>query len=134
VPHRKFLLPAIGVLAVVVIVLISINLGDSLTFYLTPSEAVARRAEFSEGRRFRLGGLVTPGSLTEAGGVRSFSVTDGAATVPVRLTGAAPPLFAEDVGVVVEGTWSGDQFAADVALIRHDETYKPPEGYQAPAG
>ncbi|HSL26247.1 MAG TPA: cytochrome c maturation protein CcmE [Acidimicrobiia bacterium] len=125
-PYRKFIWPALAAVAAIVIALIATNLGNSLTYYLTPSEAVSRRAEFGAGERFRLGGLVVMGSLDDQGIVKLFDVTDGATTVRVRLEGTVPPLFAEDVGVVVEGTWSGDQFAADLALIRHDENYRPP--------
>ena len=112
--------------AAVVVTLIVINLGGSLTYYLTPSEAVDRRTEFPDGDRFRLGGLVVVGSLDDLGAVKVFDVTDGAETITVRLQGVAPPLFAEDVGVVVEGAWSGDEFDADLALVHHDENYQPP--------
>lgn len=112
--------------AAVVVTLIVINLGGSLTYYLTPSEAVDRRTEFPDGDRFRLGGLVVVGSLNDLGAVKVFDVTDGAETITVRLRGVVPPLFTEDVGVVVEGAWSGEQFNADIALVRHDENYQPP--------
>jgi cytochrome c-type biogenesis protein CcmE len=112
--------------AAIVLVLVATNLGDALTYYLTPSEAVTRRTEFGDTERFRLGGLVVAGSLDDLGGVKVFDVTDGAETITVRLAGATPPLFAEDVGVVVEGHWSGEEFAADLALVRHDENYTPP--------
>ncbi|HKX76626.1 MAG TPA: cytochrome c maturation protein CcmE [Acidimicrobiia bacterium] len=125
-PSRKVIWPVLALLAAAVLVLIATNLGDSLTYYLTPQEAVARRAEFPDGHRFRLGGLVEAGSLRQEGNVRIFDVTDGAETITVHLRTTPPPLFAEDVGVVVEGAWSGDRFDADVALIRHDETYQPP--------
>ncbi len=106
----------------VVIALVATSLGDNLTYYLTPSEAVAEPT----GDRFRLGGLVVEGSLTEDGGVKRFQVTDGAETINVELNAPAPPLFAEGVGVVVEGQWAGDSFAADLALVRHDENYVVP--------
>ena len=125
-PYQKFVWPALAAVAAVVVTLIVINLGDSLTYYLTPSEAVDSRTEFPDGDRFRLGGLVVVGSLDDVGAVKVFDVTDGAETITVRLRGVAPPLFAEDVGVVVEGAWSGDEFAADVALVHHDENYQPP--------
>lgn len=125
-PYRKFIWPALAAVAAVVVTLIAINLDGSLTYYLTPSEAVDRRTEFPDGDRFRLGGLVVVGSLDDLGAVKVFDVTDGAETITVRLRGVVPPLFAEDVGVVVEGAWSGDEFAADIALVHHDENYQPP--------
>lgn len=125
-PYRKFVWPALAAVAAIVVALIVINLNGSLTYYLTPSEAVARRASMADGNRFRLGGLVVAGTLEDLGSVKVFDVTDGAETITVRLLGRVPPLFAENVGVVVEGAWSGDEFAADLALVRHDENYQPP--------
>ena len=126
-PYRKFVWPALAAVAAVVVALIVINLNGSLTYYLTPSEAVDRRPTgFADGERFRLGGLVVVGTLEDLGAVQVFDVTDGAETITVRLDGPTPPLFAENVGVVVEGAWSGDEFAADLALVRHDENYQPP--------
>jgi len=118
--------PALAAVAAAVVTLIVININGSLTYYLTPSEAVDRRVEFVDGNRFRLGGLVVVGSLEDLGAVKVFDVTDGAETITVRLRGTVPPLFAEDVGVVVEGAWFGDEFAADIALVHHDENYQPP--------
>lgn len=125
-PYRKFVWPALAAVAAIVVALIVINLNGSLTYYLTPSEAVDRRGSMADGNRFRLGGLVVVGTLEDLGAVKVFDVTDGAETITVRLQGPVPPLFAENVGVVVEGAWSGDEFAADLALVRHDENYQPP--------
>ena len=125
-PYRKFVWPALAVVAAVVVSLIALNLNGSLTYYLTPSEAIDRRADFGGGQRFRLGGLVVEGSLQDLAGVKVFDVTDGAEEITVRLRGTVPPLFSENVGVVVEGAWSGDEFDADLALVRHDENYQPP--------
>ena len=125
-PYRRFLWPALGAVAAVVIALVATSLGDNLTFYLTPSEAVAERGSNSNDGRFRLGGLVVEGSLTQDGNVKRFQVTDGAETIDVELNAPAPPLFAEGVGVVVEGQWEGESFLADLALIRHDENYVVP--------
>ncbi len=121
-PYRKFLWPALGAVAVVVVALVATSIGDSLTYYRTPTEAVAERG----GDRFRLGGLVVTGSLVSDGSVKRFQVTDGAETVDVELTRPAPPLFAEGIGVVVEGEWVGDIFRSDLALVRHDENYTIP--------
>jgi cytochrome c-type biogenesis protein CcmE len=126
VPYRKFVWPALAVVAAVVVSLIALNLNGSLTYYLTPSEAIDRRADFAGGERFRLGGLVVEGSVEDLDGVKVFDVTDGAEDITVRLRGSVPPLFSENVGVVVEGAWSGSEFAADLALVRHDENYQPP--------
>jgi cytochrome c-type biogenesis protein CcmE len=125
-PYRRFVWPALAAVAAVVIALVVTSLGDNLTYYLTPSEAVAQRDINTNGERFRLGGLVVEGSLTEDGNVKKFQVTDGAETIDVELTAPAPPLFAEGIGVVVEGRWAEDSFLADLALVRHDENYVVP--------
>lgn len=125
--QRQFVLFGIvGVIALVVAITIA-GLNDNLTYYLYPNEAVAQRAEFPDGERFRLAGQVVAGSLVEDGGDLAFEVTDGSATVPVVLLETPPPLFNEQVPVLLEGSWSGDLFVADEALIRHDENYEVPE-------
>lgn len=134
-PYRKFLWPALGLVAATVVALVATTIGENLTYYLTPSEAVAQRSSTEEQARFRLGGQVVPGSLSTGDNVKHFSVTDGAETVDVVLTGPTPPLFAEGIGVVLEGQWQAGaegswQFDADLALVRHDENYQPPDTTQ----
>lgn len=125
-PHRWFLvLAAVGIGVASYFLLRSID--DDLVYYLYTSEAVSQRAEFPDGRRFRLAGIVVPGTLEQADpGNSRFRVTDGAATVAVELTRTPPPLFREDVPVVLDGSWRGEVFVADDALIRHDENYQAP--------
>ncbi|MGH3650632.1 MAG: cytochrome c maturation protein CcmE [Acidimicrobiia bacterium] len=124
--QRQFVLFGIaGVIALVVAITVA-GLNDNLTYYLYPNEAVAQRAEFPDGERFRLAGQVVAGSLSEEGEDLSFEVTDGSATIPVVLLNTPPPLFNEEVPVLLEGYWSGDLFTAESALIRHDENYEIP--------
>jgi cytochrome c-type biogenesis protein CcmE len=134
VSWRRLALPMAGVAAVLVGVLVFGNLNDNLVYYLTPGEAMARRADFPEGRRLRVGGLVKAGSVTQAPGRVSFAVTDGTRTVRVVHTGAPAQLFREGVGVVVEGTWSGSEFWSDTMLVKHDENYRPPGAAETGAG
>jgi cytochrome c-type biogenesis protein CcmE len=125
--HRRFVLLGIGGVIVLVVALTMAGLNDNLTYYLYPTEAVDQRSEFPDGERFRLAGLVVDGTLTEDGDKLRFDVTDGGATIAVVLSNTPPPLFDEQVPVLVEGAWSGDVFVADSALIRHDENYELPE-------
>ncbi len=125
--QRQFVLFGIaGVVALVVAITIT-GLNDNLTYYLYPNEAVSQRADFPDGEKFRLAGQVVMGSVVERGEDLAFEVTDGSATIPVTLTNTPPPLFNEEVPVLLEGSWSGDVFVADTALIRHDENYETPE-------
>jgi cytochrome c-type biogenesis protein CcmE len=127
VTHRRFvLIGAVGVVALVVVLMVN-SLSSGVTYYLYPSEAVAQREQFADGTRFRLAGTVMEGSIVESGSATSFVVSDGAAEIPVDLMGRVPPLFADGVPVLVEGTWDGERFTADEAVIRHDENYSIPE-------
>lgn len=124
--QRQFVLFGIaGVIALVVGITI-FSLNDNLTYYLYPNEAVEQKADFPDGERFRLAGQVVSGSLAEDGQDLRFKVTDGSQTIDVVLLNTPPPLFNEDVPVLLEGYWSGDTFVAEEALIRHDENYEVP--------
>ena len=127
--QRQFVLFGIaGVVALVVAITVA-GINDNLTYYLYPNEAVTQRADFPDGERFRLAGQVVAGSLTENGSDLRFEVTDGSAMIPVKLVNTPPPLFNEEVPVLLEGYWTGELFTADDALIRHDENYQiPSEG------
>jgi cytochrome c-type biogenesis protein CcmE len=124
--QRQFVLFGIaGVIALVVAITVA-GINDNLTYYLYPNEAVAQRGDFPDGERFRLAGQVVAGSVAESGEDLTFSVTDGSATVEVVLVNTPPPLFNDEVPVLLEGFWSGDLFTAEQALIRHDENYEVP--------
>ena len=125
--HRRFVYLGIGGVIAIVLALTFTGLNDSLTYYLYPSEAMDQRADFPDGERFRLAGIVVAGTVVEADESTSFEVTDGGAAIPVVLDGPQPSLFAEEVPLLLEGAWSGDTFHADSALIRHDENYEVPE-------
>ena len=124
---RKFLIPALGLLVVVIGFLLWGNLAENLVYYLTPTEADTQRSEFAGGERFRLGGLVELGSVTETSDGLTFTVGDGATSINVVHTGTPPQLFQENVGVVVEGAWQGSEFHSNVLLVRHDEQYRSPD-------
>ena len=125
--QRQFVLFGIvGVIALVVGITVA-SLNDNLTYYLYPNEAVSQRADFPDGERFRLAGQVVVGSLVEVDEDLEFRVTDGSQSIDVVLLNTPPPLFNEDVPVLLEGYWSGDVFTAEEALIRHDENYDVPD-------
>ena len=135
--HRRFVLPTLALLAVVIGYLVWGNLTDNLVYYLTPSEAVEQRADYPPGERFRLGGLVEEGGIEETEDGIRFMVGDGAESITVVHSGTPPQLFRDGIGVVVEGAWEGDRFHSDVLLIRHDEQYRSPDGegaYEVPTG
>jgi cytochrome c-type biogenesis protein CcmE len=54
VAHRRFVFLGIGGVIALVLALTINGLDQNLTYYLYPSEAVAQRADFPDGERFRL--------------------------------------------------------------------------------
>jgi cytochrome c-type biogenesis protein CcmE len=100
---------------------------QNVTFFFDPTQVAAGQAP--PGERFRLGGMVTKGSVQRAPGsleVR-FVVSDFKHEVPVSYTGVLPDLFREGQGVVAHGRMQGSTFVADEVLAKHDEKYMPPE-------
>ena len=100
---------------------------QNVTFYFVPAQVVAGAVH--GGERFRLGGMVTPGSIKRAPGSLEvhFSVTDYKDTVPVVYTGVLPDLFRQGQGVIVHGHLnSRGIFVADQVLAKHDAKYMPP--------
>jgi len=104
--------------------LVLYGLRSSIVFFSTPS--MAAKQHIAPGKRFRLGGLVQPGSLKCGDKTVSFEVADGSAKLPVSFSGSLPDLFREGQGVVAEGALDGSGvFKADTVLAKHDETYMP---------
>ncbi|MGA7995828.1 MAG: cytochrome c maturation protein CcmE, partial [Bradyrhizobium sp.] len=82
--------------------LVLYSMSDSIVFFSTPSMVAEKH--IAAGRRFRLGGLVQPGSLVHGDNLAvTFKVGDGSATLPVSYRGILPDLFREGQGVVAEG-------------------------------
>ena len=101
---------------------------DNLLYFYNPSQVLAGDAP--DGRTFRIGGMVTAGSLQRTDGTLQvrFVVTDYRNSVPVRYEGLLPDLFREGQGVIAHGRMGeGGEFVADEVLAKHDENYMPPE-------
>jgi cytochrome c-type biogenesis protein CcmE len=103
-------------------------MNDTLVFFYSPSELLAKQVP--PGRTLRIGGLVETGSVARDvdGTTVHFRVTDTAKTVAVVYKGILPDLFREGQGVVAEGTMRPDGvFVAAEVLAKHDEKYMPKE-------
>jgi cytochrome c-type biogenesis protein CcmE len=101
---------------------------SNVTFFFDPT-AVAE-GHVKSGEHFRLGGMVTQGSVKRTPGSLEvhFMVTDFKHDVPVAYSGVLPDLFREGTGVVAHGHMdSNGTFVADEVLAKHDEKYMPPE-------
>jgi cytochrome c-type biogenesis protein CcmE len=131
--HKRFAmigggLAALGVAAAFVLAAFQ----ENLVFFFTPSQVAAN--EVPQGRAFRVGGMVTPGSVKrQADGVTvQFVVTDTAKNVTVAYRGLLPDLFREGKGVVTQGKLGADGvFQASEVLAKHDENYMPPAAADA---
>jgi cytochrome c-type biogenesis protein CcmE len=131
--HKRLALIGAGLAALGVAAALILNAFQSnLVFFFSPSQVAAHQAP--EGRSFRIGGLVQPGSVqreVDGVGVR-FVVTDTAHDIAVVYGGMLPDLFKEGKGVVALGQLSGDGvFHAQEVLAKHDENYMPPEAADA---
>jgi cytochrome c-type biogenesis protein CcmE len=113
------------------VALILTALSQNIVYFYAPAELAQH--PMTEGRRFRLGGLVEQGSVRrEADNIALFRVTDLKAEVAVRYQGILPDLFREGQGVVAEGRLGpGGVFMADQVLAKHDERYMPREVAEA---
>ena len=128
--HRRLLLIAAGLLALGAIAALVMNaFRSNLVFFYTPSQVAAQEAP--QGRSFRIGGLVQPGSVRREGVQVQFVISDGSEQEPVSFSGALPDLFKEGKGVVAQGQLQGRQFLAREVLAKHDENYMPPEAADA---
>lgn len=129
--YRLFVFPVAGLAAVLVGVLAFGNLNGNLVYYLAAGEAVEQRADFPDGRRFRLAGEVAVGTLAETADGVAFRLSDGVTGVEVVHTGAPPQLFQEGIQAVVEGAWDGDVFRSDTIIVKHEADYRPPQPLEA---
>ena len=103
-------------------------LKENLLFFVSPNDVYAQQVP--AGRQIRLGGLVSPGTVTRASdGLKvQFTVTDGLRDVDVHFDGILPDLFREGQGIIAIGALEDNgTFLADEVLAKHDENYMPPE-------
>jgi len=101
---------------------------ENLLYYYSPSQVMA--GDPPAGRKFRVGGLVVPGTVRRQEGRIdvSFDLTDNAERVTVNFAGILPDLFREGQGIIAHGKLDGQgTFVADEVLAKHDENYMPPE-------
>jgi len=124
---RLTLIAAAGLVLSLAAALVLGAMRDSIVFFHSPSEMLAGKV--AQGTQSRVGGMVEDGSVersAEGLDIR-FRVTDNANAVTVTYRGILPDLFREGQGVIVEGRWQGDRFAATTVLAKHDENYMPRE-------
>jgi cytochrome c-type biogenesis protein CcmE len=129
-PRQRRITLVIGILAGVAVAgaLTLSAFRENVMFFFDPSQVAGGDAPIDQ--RFRLGGMVKPGSVDRVAGSleMSFVVTDFQQDVRVVYSGVVPDLFRENQGVVAHGRLGTDGvFVADEILAKHDENYMPPE-------
>jgi len=129
--YKRMVAIGLGVVSLgVAAALVLAAFQKNLVFFFTPSQVAANEAP--QGRSFRIGGMVVPGSLKREGVDVEFTVTDTAKSMRVTYRGQLPDLFREGKGVVAQGQLGADGiFRASEVLAKHDENYMPPEAADA---
>jgi cytochrome c-type biogenesis protein CcmE len=129
--RRRWLpLAVVGLVVVALGVLVLKGLTDATVYFRNADEAVAQREELGD-RRFRLQGTVAGEAEPTDAGV-NFEVTHDGVSVPVRHEGDPPEMFEPGIPVVLEGRWddSGEFFASDRMLVKHDAEYQSRDEYE----
>ena len=112
--------------------------NENLLYFFTPSDVSEGKAP--QGKSFRIGGLVQPGSVIRDDLFVIFTLTDNNKTIEVQFEGILPDLFREGQGIVATGSVSKfhkeilnkkNVFVATEVLAKHDENYMPPEVAEA---
>jgi cytochrome c-type biogenesis protein CcmE len=131
--NRLILVGALAVAAAGLAVIAFGNLGENLVYYWSPQEMLDQ-GDKAYGPTIRLGGVVQEGSIewdADSAELRfrvAEGVEDGATSVAVRSRETPPQMFRDNIGVVVEGTWSSaGLFESNRLMVNHSNEYRPPE-------
>jgi cytochrome c-type biogenesis protein CcmE len=100
------------------------GLGDATTFFRNADEAVAERDSLGT-KRFRLQGIVLPGTIDKRADGVDFVVEWNCATVPVTHAGATGALK-DGIPVVLEGAFvdGRETYDSDRIIVKHTEEYR----------
>jgi cytochrome c-type biogenesis protein CcmE len=129
-PRRQRML-AVGLVVIGMSIATALTLSafrDNMMFYIELSDVAA--GDVPSDRDYRVGGLVTPGSVQRTSGdlTVTFTLNDLQHSLDVRHSGILPDLFREGQGIVAHGRLDDTGvFVAHTVLAKHDENYMPPE-------
>ena len=110
------------------VTLVLMALNENINLFYTPSQVTAGEVPADE--YFRIGGMVTDGSLEKVEGALMvrFKLNDSVEEVQLEYSGILPDLFREGQGIIAEGKLNSEGiFIAKQVLAKHDENYMPPE-------
>ena len=129
-PRRQRML-AVGLVVAGMSIATALTLSafrDNMMFYIELSDVTAGNVPID--RDYRVGGLVTPGSVQRASGdlTVTFTLNDLQHSLDVSHAGILPDLFREGQGIIAHGRLDETGvFVAHTVLAKHDENYMPPE-------
>ena len=113
-----------------IIYIILYSLKENVVYFKSPTDI--KNLSETTSKKIRVGGMVKKDSIIINKKDISFIITDFKNDIQVSYSGIIPNLFAEEKGVVAEGTIKDRKyFIADKILAKHDENYMPPEVKQA---
>lgn len=129
--NGRFLVGLVGV-ATVVTYLAWTGINETMVYYLTPTELIARVAEDPSFHEVgvKVSGQVVPGTYTSRRGelVHHFEVrdlVDSEVGFPVVYRDVLPDTFEEDAEVVLEGRFNGEGvFEATTVLTKCGSRYE----------
>jgi len=129
--NGRFMVGLVGV-AAVVSYLIWTGVSETMVYFLTPSELMAKVSEDPSFREVgvKVGGKVIPGTYSKASGelLHRFEVqdlVDAPVTFPVEFREALPDTFTDDVEVVLEGRLDANGvFQATTLLTKCGSRYE----------
>ena len=109
-----------------IIYIILYSLKENVVYFKSPTDI--KNLSEPTNKKIRVGGMVKKDSIIINKKDISFIITDFKNDIQVSYSGIIPNLFAEEKGVVAEGTIKDRKyFIADKILAKHDENYMPPE-------
>ena len=122
---KRYLIGGI-IIILAVAYLIFVNLGSSVSYYLTVSELMDKRGDLND-TSVRVIGEIVPGSVQwDADNVElKFDITEGGQTLSVLYNGAKPTGFEPGSNILVEGKLQPDNiFKAKQLIMRCPSKYE----------
>jgi cytochrome c-type biogenesis protein CcmE len=118
------------VLALVLVaggVIVTQFLRSAVDYYCNVDE-IGQRSGCEAGRRLRIQGTVDKGTVVNADGVTTFTISFGGKSLPVRYEGQPGGIFQECEPVVVHGQLVDGTFDGDRVEVKHSNEYVAANG------
>ena len=97
--------------------------ASAVDYYCNVDE-IGQRSGCEPGRRLRVQGTVDRGTVVTDGGVTTFTISFGGASLPVRYDGQPGGIFEECQPVVVHGELANGTFEGDRIEVKHSNEYE----------